>query len=391
MQVQAGRLRRHHQRQHRGVGRDDQVLGEPALQPQSGHAEGAVLVVEMRVHRVVAGFRHAPWHAALLAVLDLPRHRRLGGLVEQRVLVGRHHQLRHQVLEHRAAPRQQDRLAAGGGQQAPQGEPALLRQLSLGDGDEHAQARFRGQQIVVARVPPPLVHVVADAQQVRCLVVQEAVLHVRELAGLQGQALDGRDACPGALAALPRCAGADRPATPPRRAPRSSPAGSRGGPTTPHRAPPGRAASGSHRSRGRRRARRAPPAGRSRARETPAHRAPPGIAGPAPVPTRARRLPGSCLRSSAIASADRVSRSSRRRAAESVAGRESQAASSVLPELGQRQPAAASPAASSSIPRVSRRPSSQRGSRIGRSSSAIRPGRKVSRWPARLPLSTVEM
>ena len=165
LQILARRLRRHHQRERRGVRRDDQILGQSALEPQAGHAERAVLVVERRIDRVVAGLRHAPRHAALPAVLDLPLHRRPIGLVEQRVLVGGHHQQRHQVLEHRAAPRQQHRLATGAREQAPEGEPALLRQLALRDGDEAREARFRGEQIVVAGVAPRLADVVADGQQ----------------------------------------------------------------------------------------------------------------------------------------------------------------------------------------------------------------------------------
>ena len=45
------------------------------------------------------------------------------------ILVGRHHQQRHQVFEHRAAPCQQNRLAARGREQTAQREPAFLRQL----------------------------------------------------------------------------------------------------------------------------------------------------------------------------------------------------------------------------------------------------------------------
>ena len=206
LQIQAGRLGRHHQRHHRGIGRDHQILGQAALESQARHAEGAVLVIELGVDRVVAGFRHAPGHAALLAVLDLSRHRRLAGLVEQRVLVARHHQQRHQVLEHRAAPGQQRRCAGGAGQQAAQGEPAVLRQLTLGDGDEAAQARFGRQQIVVARIQPALIDVVADGQQIARLVEQEVVVQAREFAGLQRQGFDGGDALAGPLAALPDAA-----------------------------------------------------------------------------------------------------------------------------------------------------------------------------------------
>ncbi len=196
LQIQAGLLGRHHQREHRGIGRNHQIIGQSALEPEARHAEGAVLVIEMPVDRVVTGFRHAPGDAALVAIFDLPGHRRLAGLVEQRVIVGRHHQQRHQVLEHRAAPRQQNRIATGAGEQAPQGEPAFLRQLPLGNRDETAQPRLGGQQVVVARVRSPLGHVVTDGEQMTRLVEQEVILHVREITGLQCQAFD--DCHPGA-------------------------------------------------------------------------------------------------------------------------------------------------------------------------------------------------
>jgi len=48
------------------------------------------------------------------------------------------------------------------------------------------------------------------------------------------------------------------------------------------------------------------------------------------------------------------------------------------------------PAAAARTRNASRSPSNTRASRIFRSGSASRPGRKVSRWPARFPLSTVD-
>ena len=142
LQVRARRLGRHHQRERRGVGRDHQVLGQPALEPEAGHAEGAVLVVEGGVDRVVARLGHAPGHAALAAVGDLPVHRRAAGALEQRVLVRRHHQERHQVLEHRAAPRQQRRLAAGAVSRRPR-----ANQLSCGSCPARSRRSWR-------RAPP---------------------------------------------------------------------------------------------------------------------------------------------------------------------------------------------------------------------------------------------
>jgi hypothetical protein len=194
LQIRTGGLGRHHQRQRRRIGGDHQILRQPALEPEPRDAEGAVLVVELGVDAVVAGLRDAPGHAALLAVGDLPGHRRAVGLVEQGVVVARHHQQRHQVLEHRAAPGQERGVAGGAGQQAAEGEPALLRQLALRNADEAGLPRLGGQQIVVARIAPPLRDVVADGQQRLRLVEQEAVLHTRQLAGGARQVLDLADA-----------------------------------------------------------------------------------------------------------------------------------------------------------------------------------------------------
>ena len=193
LQIRARSLGRHHQREHRGIGRDDQILGQAPFQPEAGNAECAILIVESGVDRVVAGLRHAPRHAALVPVRDLPRHRRVIRLVEQRVLVRRHHQQRHQVLEHRAAPGQQDRFAAGTGEQAAEGEPVVLRQLTLRNGDEAGEPCFRRQQIVVTGVAPPVAHVVTDRQQMAPVVIEEAIVHPRHLADLNHKLLDRRN------------------------------------------------------------------------------------------------------------------------------------------------------------------------------------------------------
>ena len=116
--------------------------------------------------RVVARLGNSPGHAALPAVLDLPADDGVIGAVEQRVLVGGHHQQRHQVLEHRAAPAQQRRRAARARQQTAQREPMLLAEIALGDHDEARQPRFGRQQIVKARIEPPLADVVANGEQV---------------------------------------------------------------------------------------------------------------------------------------------------------------------------------------------------------------------------------
>ena len=60
------------------------------------------------------------------------------------------------------------------GQQAAQGEPALLRKLPLRDGHETAQPRLGSQQVIVAVVSSRGVHVVADCQELARLVEQES-------------------------------------------------------------------------------------------------------------------------------------------------------------------------------------------------------------------------
>ena len=58
----------------------------------------------------------------------------------------------------------------------------LLRELSLGDGDEAGQPRFRREQVVEARVGAVVGDVVTDRQQVTIAVVEEVVLQIAQLA-----------------------------------------------------------------------------------------------------------------------------------------------------------------------------------------------------------------
>ncbi|EKD35393.1 MAG: hypothetical protein ACD_75C01930G0001 [uncultured bacterium] len=190
-EIQAGLAGRDHQRHHRGVGGDHQIFGEPAFQPQAGDAEGTVLIVMMDIDGVVAALGDAPRHAAFFAVFDLAGHRRLAGLIEQGVFIGRHDEQRHQIFEHRAAPRQEDRRAVGGGEQTSEGKPAFLRQLSLGNGHEPGKPRFRSEQVVAAGIQAMLADIVADGQQTLGGVEEEAVFHLGELGCPAGQIFDG--------------------------------------------------------------------------------------------------------------------------------------------------------------------------------------------------------
>ena len=130
----------------------------PRLKPKARHAERLVLIVARAIRERVRRLRDAPRHAPLPAVFDLPAHARAAALVEQRAGIAAHQQQRHQVLEHRAAPRHQRGAAIDVGHQAAEVEPVVLRDVALGDRDEAGQPRFRGQQVVEraverARVP----------------------------------------------------------------------------------------------------------------------------------------------------------------------------------------------------------------------------------------------
>ena len=127
LQIFASGLRSDHQGERGGIGRNDQILRETALESEVRHTEGAVLIVERRVDGVVSGLGDSPGYAALLCVGDLSPYRRPAGRIEQGVLVARHHQHRHQILEHRTAPRHEDRFVCDAREQSTQCEPAFLR------------------------------------------------------------------------------------------------------------------------------------------------------------------------------------------------------------------------------------------------------------------------
>ncbi|MNK94206.1 hypothetical protein D3C87_1143990 [compost metagenome] len=189
LQVPARLVGRHHQRQNGRVRSHHHVIGQPPLQTEARHAERPVLVIHADVEQVVRAFGHAPGNAELVAILDLGAHGRLTGLLQQSMRVGRHDEPRHQVFEHRAAPRQQHRAARGAAELPAQGKPRFLRELALRDSHEAAKAGLGGQKVVQALVAPALGQVVADGQQAAALVVQEPVIghcHLGQRVGQQG-------------------------------------------------------------------------------------------------------------------------------------------------------------------------------------------------------------
>ena len=180
MQVLAGRIGIDHQRQGAGVGRYHDVIAQPALEPQGLNAEGAVLIIEVRVDGGVTRLRNAPRNAQPVALFDLHRHGGAASLVQQAALEVGHHQHRHQVFEHRARPGQQRRYARVFTQQPSQGEPGALGDLSLSDGHVIGQPHLGRQQVVVTGVEPALLGVVTDDKQVTLVVVKQREIHLRQ-------------------------------------------------------------------------------------------------------------------------------------------------------------------------------------------------------------------
>ena len=97
-------LRRQWQRHKRGIGGNDQIIGETALEAQTGCTKGAILIVHGRIKGVEARFRDAPRYVAARGVGNLLRHCRVTTLVEQRVGVAAHKERRHEIFKHGAAP-----------------------------------------------------------------------------------------------------------------------------------------------------------------------------------------------------------------------------------------------------------------------------------------------
>ena len=136
LQIAEGARRVDHGRERGGVRRDHELPAQSALEREVRHAERAVLVGLVSVAHVVRALAHAPRHSPLGAVGLLPGERPVVGLGQDGEREGAHHEHRHQVLEHAAAPRHQRRLPRGVGQRPPQPEPVLGGDVVLGDGDE---------------------------------------------------------------------------------------------------------------------------------------------------------------------------------------------------------------------------------------------------------------
>ena len=156
----------------------------PRFSPMPGHAERAVLIVRPGVLHVVRGFRNTPRHAERLGVLDVPAHHRFVGLVQQRARIRAHDEQRHQILEHRRAPRDERAVLSDRGHQPAKLEPVFLRDMTHRDGDEAREPRLGCQRVVEGRVAAPFGDVVANGEEMALAVEEEVQLgRVDELPG----------------------------------------------------------------------------------------------------------------------------------------------------------------------------------------------------------------
>ena len=127
------------------------------------------------------------------AILDLPSDGRMVRTVEQRIRKVRHDQQRHQVLEHRAAPTEQCRELSTASQQSAEGEPVLLVDLSLCNGDETCQPSFGCEQVIATAVHAPIAYVVAGKKQLSRWTVEKSEVHLCQLLGLVCKLLQPSD------------------------------------------------------------------------------------------------------------------------------------------------------------------------------------------------------
>ena len=188
--------RRHEARQGGGVRRDNEVRRQAALQANARYTEGAILVVALSIDEGIRRFRNAPGHAALPAVLDLAAHARAAALIEQCAGEAAHEQLRHQVLEHRAAPRHQRGASIDVGHQPTEVEPVVLRDVTLGNRHEAGEPCLRGEEVVEGAIEPSrtagILQAVPDRENPAPAIVEKVEAHaVRHCRHARRQRPDG--------------------------------------------------------------------------------------------------------------------------------------------------------------------------------------------------------
>ncbi len=169
---------------------DDQVLRQPSLETQLRNPQtpgtGRSRSYQRRCNRT-AGL--APGDTTLPAVIPCGARRR-HGTSSRRVFSYGQEELRHEVLEHGAAPGDKADVPGVTGEEAAEREPVFLRYLAVGYQQEAGEPGLGGQQVVPAWVSPPLAQVVADAQQVPDGIVEEIELNARQFPAAGRQLID---------------------------------------------------------------------------------------------------------------------------------------------------------------------------------------------------------
>jgi hypothetical protein len=177
-----------------GVGRHHLVLRQSALQTQARHAEVRILIGELEVARVVSRLGDTPGQAELLAVFDLALHDQRAGVRQQAATRRAQHQVRHQVLEHRARPGHERGAGADRRDGAAEPEPVTRGDVALRDGDEAREPRFGGEQVVTGVVERTVRGAIPDRQQLALPVEQEPEFHrARQRERVVGQPLEMLD------------------------------------------------------------------------------------------------------------------------------------------------------------------------------------------------------
>ena len=165
---QHGRVRRHHQ-----------VVGQRLLQSQRRDSESAVLIDLVGVEGAIGGFGNAPRDFLLFTVFDLLMDGLMASLIQQRVRESAHEQQRHQVLEHRPAPRKQCWSIRCAEVRSTERKPVLDGHVALGDGDHTRQAALARHQVVVAGKLKGTSNQVPDPEQSPVPVIEETHIHAR--------------------------------------------------------------------------------------------------------------------------------------------------------------------------------------------------------------------
>ena len=121
--------------------------------------------MKSRLARVVGRLRYAPGRPQHRRVFDLASDDEPIGLLDQAAGRRPHDDGRHQVLEHRARPRDQRCAATHRSHRTTQAEPMPRGRVPLGDRHEARQSRLRGEKVIAAWIERALGRSIADRQQ----------------------------------------------------------------------------------------------------------------------------------------------------------------------------------------------------------------------------------